>query len=149
MDRRFELADIIYIFYSKDKPGIKFYDRSAYQEVEPGYIYAGKFETDRPSISLAKWDDEENKENFVERKITRRGEVIIKTFMVSPEQYLEITNSIVQQKEKDKIMIEIKAPGIKQSIIENIYKDGIDYSKYNLDNFYNKTSDDNNFSFKK
>ncbi len=97
-----ELADIIYIFVSPDKPGIKFYSRSP-----KSALHFGTFETDKKSISKAKWDDNVNAQEGATLFRVREGRVAVKTYIVSVEQMAKIVDSIVKQKDSDKIIINI------------------------------------------
>ena len=76
-----ELANIVYIFYSKNEQGIKFYDRTP-EGMEMkiiGDLPDGKFKTDKHSISLVNWNDEVNIENTTELYRVRDGSVAVRT----------------------------------------------------------------------
>ncbi len=97
-----ELADIIYIFVSPDKPGIKFYSHSP-----KSALHFGTFETDRASISKVKWDDKVNTQDGAALFRVRDGSVTVKTYIVSIEQMESILDSIIKQKNNDKIIINV------------------------------------------
>ena len=104
-----ELADVIYIFTSKNKPGIRFYDRTPTGAVAKmiGTAPSGKFITDIYSIEQAKWDDSINKENTVIRTRTRYGSVVVKTFMIAEEQFYRILENIIEYEDKDYVVIDL------------------------------------------
>lgn len=97
-----ELADIIYIFVSPDKPGIKFYSRSPRSALNFGI-----FETRISSISSAEWDSKVNDQDKVSLLKTREGSVAIKTYIVSVEQMNKIIDSIDRQIGNDRIIINV------------------------------------------
>lgn len=105
-----ELANIVYIFYSKNEQGIKFYDRTP-EGMEAkiiGDLPDGKFKTDKHSISLVNWNDEANIENTTELYRVRDGSVAVRTIMVSEEKYMEIADSILKQQNNDEIIIDTR-----------------------------------------
>lgn len=105
-----ELASIVYIFYSKNEQGIKFYDRTP-EGMEAkiiGDLPDGKFKTDKYSISLVNWNDEVNIENTTELYRVRDGSVAVRTIMVSEEKYMEIADSILKQQNNDEIIIDTR-----------------------------------------
>ncbi len=108
IDREKELADVVYVFTAPDKPGIRFYDRtpSGAEAQMTGVLPDGKFITDMDSISKAEWDEALNKANTVSRVMTRNGEVVVKTIMVSEEQLDKIMSEIIRQKEGKRVVID-------------------------------------------
>ena len=105
-----ELADVVYIFTSPDKPGIKFYDRTP-QKAEAaivGTLPQGKFITDTSSIYTAQWDESINEENETVRIRVYDGAYKATTIMVSEEQFDEIIRKIVSQMKNDKIIIDTR-----------------------------------------
>jgi len=105
-----ELANIVYIFYSKNEQGIKFYDRTpeCMEAKIIGNLPEGKFKTDKHSISLVNWNDEVNIENTTELYRVRDGSVAVRTIMVSEEKYMEIADSILKQQNNDEIIIDAR-----------------------------------------
>ena len=105
----FELADIIYVFSSPNEMGIKFYDRSPSGAIADltGSVGSGKFITDIHSIQQASWDKNLNMPNSTQRCKTRRGSVVIKTYMVSDERMLKILDSIIKAKDPERIVIDV------------------------------------------
>ena len=105
-----ELANIVYIFYSKKEQGIKFYDRTpdGMEAKIIGDLPDGKFKTDKHSISLVNWNDEVNIENTTELYRVRDGSVAVRTIMVSEEKYMEIADSILKQQNNDEIIIDAR-----------------------------------------
>jgi len=108
INREKELADVVYVFAAPDKPGIRFYDRtpSGAEAQMTGVLPDGKFITDIDSISKAEWDEALNQANTVTKVMTRHGEVVVKTIMVSEEQLDKILSEILRQKEDKRVVID-------------------------------------------
>jgi hypothetical protein len=104
-----ELANVVYIFASKDMLGIKFYDKSPYGAVAKlaGSLPYGKYKTDIHSISKVSWDDEINEPNESHLIKTKNGSYKATTIMVSLEQFYMILYSIEKAKDKNDITINI------------------------------------------
>lgn len=105
-----ELADVVYIFTSPDKPGIKFYDRTPYgaEAKMTGILPKGKFITDPNSISIEEWDETINKENRSVLVRGYNGGYKVTTIMVSEEQFDKIIKGIVSQIEKERVVIDTR-----------------------------------------
>ena len=103
-------ANIIYIFVSPDKPGIKFYSHSPNSA-----LHFGTFETDISSISTVDWDSKVNSQGGASLFRVNQGTVTVKTYIVSVEQMLEIMYSIIKQKDNDKIIINVVEDKLKLS----------------------------------
>jgi len=106
--RDMELADIIYIFYSKDQPGIKFYDRSPIGSVAKltGSLPEGVFLTDIYSISEAIWDEKVNAESHLEKVIN--GFSKVRTIMVTKKIFTEISQKILNAENPLSIKIDTR-----------------------------------------
>lgn len=141
-----ELADVIYIFTSPDKPGIKLHSRSPRSA-----LHFGVFETDVYSISVVNWDKEKNNPNNAELVRTRTGSVVVKTYMVSEQEMLRIKKSILRQRDNISITINITQNKLTSNIDYNNTKD-IDLSDLvrSKDELLNKfDTSENNYSNKK
>lgn len=103
-----EYADIVYIFTSPDKPGIRFYDKSPSGAVArlTGFLPKGKFITNIHSISEVKWDSNINEANTARKVKTENGELAVKTIMVSEKQFNLIMGEIIRQNESDTVVID-------------------------------------------
>lgn len=117
-DRERELADVVYIFTTPDKPGIKFYDRTPKGAVAQmtGILPEGKYITDIHSMSKVSWDESLNKENTTNKVMTRDGEVVVKTIMVTVEQLNDILDEIIRQKDGERIVVDTRKKKIENEV---------------------------------
>lgn len=136
--REMDITDVIYIFTSTDKPGIKFYDRTPRRmETElTGTLPEGKYLTDMDSISVATWDEETNKANTTILCKVKDGTLNIKTIMVSEEQFIDIVNEIMKQKDNKVIVIDTRNKKIENNIdtIINNFDNKTDYKEFANEN---------------
>jgi len=131
MEREKELADIVCIFTSPEKPGIMFYDRTP----EPGSPVAkfvgsvreGKYITDLTSISVVEWDNDMNDKSGNRSVMFREGSVNVRTIIVSEEQMNSILGDISRCDDPNRIVIDT------QSVLNDLHK--IDRNRINYDNF--------------
>ena len=141
------LANVIYLFISPDKPGIKFYDRSP-DKLEgelTGSLSRESYITDITSISFVDWNPEENKPNLSEQvKINSGDTYTVTTIMVTESEMLRILQDISDSIDKDHIVINVKGK-YKDDInnLENLkevneYFDYIDFNNDSIDNNVNK-----------
>jgi len=143
-----ELADIVYIFYSKEKQGIKFYDHSPYGPVAKltGFLPEGQFKTEMHAISLVNWNDEVNKENTTELHRVKEGSVKIKTIMVSEEKFMEIADQILKQQNSDRIIIDINEKKIEKKLDYNEIFSLNNNLNFNKEQYNNIDANKNNIS---
>lgn len=148
LEREKELADIVYIFISPDKPGIRFYDRtpSAAETKITGNIPEGKFITDTHSISVVSWDSTLNSPNTSNKIMTRRGEVVIKTIMVTEKQFNLIASEILRPRKDERIVIDTIERKMENEINKENLKELREQLLFGFEQFNNIDSNTNNLS---
>ena len=131
MKSNLEFANAVYVFYDKNAPGFKFYDRSP----EPGSI-EGELTGVPPKgvyytreIETAYWDDEINKPNETVPVLYMDGSNEVTTIMVSFEEMEEILKKIEEAKKSridGQFIIDLRR--IEKEVIDNSKE--IDIRKY-------------------
>ena len=131
MKRNLEFANEVYVFYDKNAPGFKFYDRTP----EPGSI-EGELTGVPPKgvyytreIETAYWDDEINKPNETVPVLYMDGSNEVTTIMVSFEEMEEILKKIEEAKKSridGQFIIDLRR--IEKEVIDNSKE--IDIRKY-------------------
>ena len=89
-----KLANVVYVFYSENEPGIKFYDRTPDESVQEliGKLPSNVFLTDVYSVEIdVVWDGKVNSPNESKVVLYSNGEpYVITTRMVTQRQFMEI-----------------------------------------------------------
>ena len=122
-----ELRDIIYVFIPSKKVGIKFLSSSPSKALD-----TGNYETDIYSIEKAEWNDEVN--NFKRPTIFRtiQGRVVVNTYIISEQEFLELVHNIQSQQSNRKIFITIPNNKLEKSEDE-LSKNSVDLNKMHND----------------
>ena len=119
-----QLLDEVYIFYDKDKKGIRFFDKTPKKVAQ---VHPGKYQTDIPSIAEVKWNEKVNKQNSIQKVLYTNGEHTVTTIMLSPVEYFEIMDTIIKAEEngEQQILIDleekIKLIQLREKNMDGIY----------------------------
>ena len=102
-----QLADEVYIFFDKEQPGIHFSDITPKKQAA---IHPGKYQTDIPSISEAKWDDNVNKANSIQKVVYPNDSKSLTTIIISIDEYTQLVKEILdaQNRENQKVFFDLE-----------------------------------------